>query len=1577
MIGTGRGSAGVEFGVLGNLEVRGAGGEVVLGSYKQRSLLALLLIHANEVVSSDRIIDELWGDELVPGRQNALWVHMSNLRSALEPDRPRRSERTILLTRAPGYMLHVDPEVIDACRFQALVGEGRRLLDLDPAAASIALGEGLDLWRGRPYADVAYESFAQVEIGRLEELRLEAVELRVDADLRRGLAAALIGELESLAAQHPLRERFTALLMLALYRAGRQSEALRAFERLRSRLGEDLGIVPSPALVDLERRILAGDRSLEHDRAVSSPRTRLAVRGYEVREPIGDGNLGVTYRAYQPAVGREVAITVLGPDVANDPEFIRRFDAEAELIARLEHPHIVPLYDYWREPDAAYLVTRDVRGGTLADAVERHNFDEGEAARLARNIGSALSLAHRCGVVHGAINPTNILIDADGAAYLREFSVAGDERSLAGGPARGGRPYDSPFAAPEQRQGEPATAESDTFSLAMVVAYALTGREPMPLRSRDLPTPVARVIDRATAATIDARFHRAEALVDALEAAIGVAKPVEQQPDAANPYKGLYPFAEPDGPDFFGRERLVERLVTQLGEPGPRGRFLALVGPSGCGKSSVVHAGLVPALRDAAVPGSHEWFITAFSPGAHPFEELHGALLRIAIDPPPDLLDRLTDGDDGIRHTVQRLLPGHDTQLLFVIDQFEELFTQAEPATVQAFLDALTSAVDDRHSRVRVVVTVRADFYDRPLRHRGVGELLRHGTELVTPMSPHEVERAITGPADRVGARFERGLVAQIVADVAEHPGALPLLQYALTEIYERRRGHTIESAAYREIGGLAAALARRAEDLYCSFDAEAQDVTRQVLLRMITIGESTEALRRRVPRQDLTALAGPTVETVLERLGAHRLLSFDHDPVTRGPTVAIAHEALLTEWHRLGGWIEASREDLRLERQLAAVAGEWQAADRHDEYVLRGARLDRLAEWSTTTDLALDPVERAFLEASILRRDDEHAGEARRRVEEDRLRARSRTRTRMLVASGVVLALTTALAVYAITQRSEAQRLAHELADTGEARRLAAAATLTAEDAPDTAMLLALQSLDASADLGIPAVVEAEEALHWSLQAAHVPYGHADAPVEVRVGPNGPTGIIRLPMRDLVALASAHLESRRFTAEECARFEITPCPADVAAWPAIPAEPARPALPAQNAQPLGGTRITLTGAMDPAAVQADLAAFREQTGIEVTYETPSLDADTTAMSARGVPLDLTVFARGAAVRDSAEAGDLIDLATYLDSERARDYFGDYAVAAVTVDGGYYAAPMFAGLKGVVWYPLREFASAGYAPPQTWAELVALSQRMVEDGRTPWCMGFESEAFSGWPGTDWIEGLVLRIAGVDAYDRWMSGDLHFDDPIVRRAFDLFGEIAFTDGFIRYGSDAISRTSQFDAMDHLATDPPGCWMNYTGDWMGNNVRFATGGEAGFFVLPPIERDGDTPVLAFSAMIGAFRDRPEVREFVRWMHDPRWGVRWASDPNRTFLSPNMHFDPEDCRAPDLPDDVNTVRVQLCALQRDTLIAGLQRPDASDEMPVAIGGVDDRGRGAFLQAMLDFVDEGPTSRDQVLASIDDAWP
>ena len=195
-------------------------------AFRQRALLALLLTAPNSVFSTDQIIDGLWGADGGIDKQNALWVYVSGLRKALEPDREKRSEGSILLTRAPGYLIEAAPEEIDAVRFERMVAEGRALADVDPAAASLVLGEALALWRGRAFEDFTYESFAQTEIARLEELRLEAVEARIDADLKRGMSRELISELESLVRQHPLQERLTGQLMLALHRSARQADAL-------------------------------------------------------------------------------------------------------------------------------------------------------------------------------------------------------------------------------------------------------------------------------------------------------------------------------------------------------------------------------------------------------------------------------------------------------------------------------------------------------------------------------------------------------------------------------------------------------------------------------------------------------------------------------------------------------------------------------------------------------------------------------------------------------------------------------------------------------------------------------------------------------------------------------------------------------------------------------------------------------------------------------------------------------------------------------------------------------------------------------------------------------------------------------------------------------------------------------------------------------------------------------------------------------------------------------------------------------------------------------------------------------
>jgi DNA-binding SARP family transcriptional activator/DNA-binding beta-propeller fold protein YncE len=266
----------LEFRVLGPLQVASNGSSLTLGGTKQRAVLALLLLNANEVVPLDRLIDELWAGSPPNSAANIVQGYVSHLRKQLEPGRGR-GEHELLVSRPPGYMLRIGREQLDAERFGRLAGEGRRLLEEgDAGAAGERLREALALWRGRALADLAYEPFARMDVERLEELRLAALEDRIEADLALGRHAGLVGELRELVAAHPLRERLRAQLMTALYRAGRQAEALEVFRDARSSLDEELGIEPGPALRELERAILRQDPALGAPAAppLEAPRLR-------------------------------------------------------------------------------------------------------------------------------------------------------------------------------------------------------------------------------------------------------------------------------------------------------------------------------------------------------------------------------------------------------------------------------------------------------------------------------------------------------------------------------------------------------------------------------------------------------------------------------------------------------------------------------------------------------------------------------------------------------------------------------------------------------------------------------------------------------------------------------------------------------------------------------------------------------------------------------------------------------------------------------------------------------------------------------------------------------------------------------------------------------------------------------------------------------------------------------------------------------------------------------------------------------------------------------------------------------
>ncbi|MFF4014797.1 hypothetical protein [Streptomyces sp. NPDC001843] len=410
-------------------------------------------------------------------------------------------------------------------------------------------------------------------------------------------------------------------------------------------------------------------------------------------------------------------------------------------------------------------------------------------------------------------------------------------------------------------------------------------------------------------------------------------------PDAEPPYRGLARFEPADHDRFFGRERLVDEIARVA----LASRRSAVVGPSGSGKSSLLRAGLIPRLqraRDAERPAA----LRILTPGDRPVAT-HGALFR-----PAEALG--------------------DTWL--VVDQFEEVFTLCrDPAERQEFIDRLLSAADP-DSRLRVVLGLRADFYGRCLRHHGLVEVLRTAAVPVGPMSGDELRETIVKPAASDGLIVERALTARLVAEVQGEPGGLPLMSHALLETWRRRRGRALTLEGYQAAGGLHGAIARTAEHLYARLSPEQARLARGLLLRLVTPGEGTPDTRRPADRAELAQTAAGDREEVLERLAEARLITLD------GDTVDLAHEALLTAWPRLRGWIEEDRQRLLLHRRLTEDARAWEGLGRDPGALYRGTRLAAVEETFGAGGVAdeLNSLERAFLSAARATR-----GRERRRL--------------------------------------------------------------------------------------------------------------------------------------------------------------------------------------------------------------------------------------------------------------------------------------------------------------------------------------------------------------------------------------------------------------------------------------------------------------------------------------------------------------------------------------------------------------------------------------------------------------------
>ncbi len=1011
-------------------------------SDKVRALLAYLAVAAERPFTRDHLAELFW-----PERPEG--VARSNLRHALAVLRQAIHDQKadppyLLITRQTIQFNPASNAWIDAVEFSAgTEAEIDRLVQI------------VDLYNGRFLENLSFsDSTSFAEWVTLKQEQFERLLCRYLFRLaehyeQQGAYETGLTYAQRWVEKTPWQEDAHRQLIRLLALNGRRSEALAQYETCCRLLDEELGVTPEAETNQLVADIRAGTFQPQNGQMKN------LIRGYSLRQEIGAGGFGVVYRAFQQSLNREVAVKIILPQFANKPDFIRRFETEAQLIARLEHLHIVPLYDYWREPDGAYLVMRWLRGGNLGQSLKNGPWSLPKAASLLDQIAGALTVAHRQGIVHQDVKPANILLDEEGNAYLSDFGIAKDLLHPVNLAAPDTVTESLAYISPEQVQSQPATPQSDLYSLGMVMVELLTGAHPFagstpaeqlvkrlttllpPLCERrpDLPEPFQQILQQATAHEPAARFPGVLAFASAFREAIFGMKtavfpmPTLALPEPANPYKGLRPFTEADAADFFGRDALVQQLLAHFAQPpqtleavllpaATHARFLAVVGPSGSGKSSVVKAGMLPALRRGDLPGADSWFIVEMSPGEHPLDELEIGLLRIAVSQPADLAEQLRRDDRGLLRAARLILPKEEqTELLLVVDQFEELYTlTADKAERAHFLDLLQTAVSAKNSRVRVIITLRADFYDRPLLHPAFSRLLPQHTELVLPLTAIELAQAIEAPAQRVDISFEPGLAAAIAADVSDQVGALPMLQYALTELFTRRNGRSLTQDAYKASGGVSGALAQRAEAVYAALDEVEQAATRQIFLRLVAIDTDGSVTKRRVRLSELAILQPSNSQEKAERLtavinkyGQHRLLTFDRDPATREPTVEVAHEALLVAWDRLRQWLAESRDDVRTQRQLAQAAAEWHQADQDASFLLRGSRLEQVDFWAKETDLALTTDEQAYLSASLAARAARQAEEAARLAHEQALAQRSR---RFLWALVVVFAAAALIAV-------------------------------------------------------------------------------------------------------------------------------------------------------------------------------------------------------------------------------------------------------------------------------------------------------------------------------------------------------------------------------------------------------------------------------------------------------------------------------------------------------------------------------------------------------------------------------------
>ncbi len=400
----------------------------------------------------------------------------------------------------------------------------------------------------------------------------------------------------------------------------------------------------------------------------------------------------------------------------------------------------------------------------------------------------------------------------------------------------------------------------------------------------------------------------------------------------------------------------------------------------------------------------------------------------------------------------------------------------------------------------------------------------------------------------------------------------------------------------------------------------------------------------------------------------------------------------------------------------------------------------------------------------------------------------------------------------------------------------------------------------------------------------------------------------------------------------------------------------------AQTTEVQSGDTITILGTLTGVGedkMRAAMAPFTAATGVEIIYE--GSDAFTTLVPVRvdsGNPPDMALFPQPGLMMDFAEAGQMVPLTDFIDRATLGDAYDEYLLNLVSLEDDVYGLWMRADVKSLVWYNPQAFEAKGYTVPETWAELEALSDRIVADGSKPWCMGMESGQATGWVGTDWVEDILLRQAGPEVYDQWVSHEIPFADPQVKAAFEGFGAIALDPEAVLGGTTGILSTPFGEAPLPLFADPPGCYLHHQASFI---VEFLPetiepGVNLSVFPLPPIDPAQGNAVILGGIVFGVFNDTPAVRALMAYLATPEPHAIWAG--LGSYISPHQQVSLDA-----YPDDLTRKQAEILRN------ADVLRFDGADLMPGAIG------TGAFWSGIVDYVDG--QDLDTVLSDIDAAWP